>query len=152
MLDTNLFLVYVVGLVSPTLISEFKRTTAYSASDFLRLTTFMGQFRRVTTTPHILTEVTDLLETLNRSRQNHLFFALRQSLSNFEELYIPSLQLADHQPTRFDKFGLADSMLAELATQDYLILTDDLSLIGYLESLGLPVVNFNHPRSSQLLG
>jgi rRNA-processing protein FCF1 len=151
LLDTNLFLVYAVGLFSPKLISEFKRTLTYSAADFRMLTDYMARFRRVITTPHVVTEVTDLLDTLNRSRNFRLFATLRQVLLKFEEIHQPSAQIAARQPMRFDKFGLADSALVELASQNYLVMTDDLPLFGYLESLGLPVINFNHLRSNELL-
>ena len=150
-LDTNLFLIYVVGLFSPQLISEFKRTQAYSERDFRVPVKFFARFQRITTTPHILTQVTDLLETFNRSWQNRVFPRVRQVIARFEEQYIPSLEIATRHLLRFDKFGLADAVIAKLAAQNHLVLTDDLQLFGYLESLNLPVVNFNHLRSGYLM-
>jgi hypothetical protein len=58
--DTNLLLLLLIGSHNPTLISSFKRTTRYTASDFHLLVETLALFSTLLTTAHILTEVSNL--------------------------------------------------------------------------------------------
>ena len=60
-------------------------------------------------------------------------------------LYSSSASLAT--APLFKKFGLTDSGIADLVKGKDLVLTDDLSLFGYLQNLGIDAINFNHIRS-----
>jgi hypothetical protein len=44
----------------------------------------------------------------------------------------------------FIKFGLTDSVILTLAKGNYLVLTDDLKLVNYLQNLEVDVINFNN--------
>lgn len=151
LLDTNLLLLYVVGSYEPRQIQRFKRTQTFSEEDFLLLLTFGSHFKSFVTTPHILTEVTDLLESFNRAHHNRIFPLLRRFIAQVSEKYQSSEAIVREQPSRFDKFGLADAMTVDVASQNYLVLTDDLDLYGYLQNQNLPAYNFNHLRTGYLL-
>lgn len=144
-------MVYVIGQFNPGVISSFKRTQTFSEEDFRILESFAGNFQSLIVTPHILTEVTDLLESFNQKHKNQIFPILRKLLTVADERYNSSLSVAESDNKRFDKFGLADSMTIEIASQKITVLTDDLELYGYLVNLGLPTVNFNHLRGGYLL-
>jgi len=76
LVDTNLLLLYFVGLLRPEQITQFKRTSTFSISDFELLSRLLGEFARVLTTPNILTEV------------NHQFLAVQlQELPDFPSRY-----------------------------------------------------------------
>jgi hypothetical protein len=60
LVDTNLLLVYFVGAFDPALIPKFKRTRMYTLEDHPLLVRVLGFFEKVVTTPHILTEVSNL--------------------------------------------------------------------------------------------
>jgi len=45
-----------------------------------------------------------------------------------------------------NKFGLTDSGIVHLVKDQYLVLTDDLNLVRYLQNQGVDVINFNHIR------
>lgn len=148
--DTNLFLVYLVGCADSRLLSKFKRTNSYNEQDFESLLSALNNFTTIVTTPHVLTEVTDLLDNFNQQYDNVFFLLLEKLLGVIEEKTEPSIKLIQDKPQRFYKFGLCDSALAVLAQDNYLVLTDDFKLYGYLESQSLPAVNFNHIRFGYL--
>ena len=64
LVDTNLLLLYFVGLYNPSLIPQFKRTRIFTVNDFDVLQNFIALFSKVVTTPDILTEVSNLSNQL----------------------------------------------------------------------------------------
>lgn len=145
--DTNLLILYTVGNYDPDLINKFKRTAQYERQDFNTLKLFLSYFNSVLTTPNILTEVSNLSSSLNAQVGNKFFPSFHGVIATLTEKYIAS-RTASEVPA-FHKFGLTDSVIAQLGSQSYLVLTDDFPLSGYLQSLGIDVINFNHIRSEQ---
>jgi hypothetical protein len=60
LVDTNLLLLFFIGLFDRGQISRFKRTKTYTGEDFDVLDRFLSQFARLITTPNILSEVSNL--------------------------------------------------------------------------------------------
>ena len=64
--DTNLLLLLLVGLYDKSLIKDFKRTQKYDIDDFDRLRIVIYYCKnRIYTTPNILTEITNLTDSIN---------------------------------------------------------------------------------------
>ncbi|WP_335930726.1 hypothetical protein [Nostoc sp.] len=61
-----------------------------------------------------------------------------------DEYYIKSLDAVNTE--NFVKFGLTDSGILTLSKAKYLVLTDDLKLASYLQSVEVDVINFNNIR------
>ena len=146
LIDTNLLLLDVVGRLDPKLVSKHKRTAAYSLEDFILLEELLGLFSKVVTTPHILTEVSNLSAQAGNA---DIIPAVRQALAG-------RIGLLDEQPCtassvvnkdHFRKLGLTDSAILAVGAGEYLVLTDDVTLALILESRGADVVNFNHIRT-----
>ena len=143
LLDTNLFLVYVVGMVDRSLVPRFKRTRNYRAEDFDLLAALIQPVEKLFTTPHVATELDDLADHLdqeNAKRFRDLF-----------ELLIPRMK-ESHQSAKklcknsaYKQFGLADASVNEVG-RSKLILTDDLPLLSYIENTGGNVLNFANLR------
>jgi hypothetical protein len=144
-IDTNILLLYVVGQYDRNLIGTFKRVKSYSEQDFFCLLRFLQEFSHIITTPHILTEVTDLSGNLNKDPDYLFFEGLRDQIGTFTEQTDSSQNVC--QTDGFIKFGLADAYVSELARSGELVLTDDFPLYHYLSSQGLPTINFNHLRN-----
>ena len=66
-------------------------------------------------------------------------------IPDFEEHYTPSARVSS--ATHFNRLGLTDSGIADLVKGNYLVLTDDFPLAGYLENRQIDVINFNNLRS-----
>lgn len=60
LIDTNFFLLYFIGRCNPDQILKFKRTCQFTIEDFYLLITLLQPFKRIVTTPNILTEVNSL--------------------------------------------------------------------------------------------
>ena len=144
-IDTNLLLMYFVGLYDPLRIPEFKRTMVFAVEDFYTLLGFFNFFDRVITTPNILTEVNSLAGQLPSDIKVLFNYVFAVQLGRLKEYYRESSGLA--QLPHFNKFGLADSSIADVAQGKYLVLTDDLSLFAYLQNIGIDAINFNHIRT-----
>lgn len=144
LIDTNLLLLYFVGTNDPKRIQKFKRTMIFTVEEFTILAKFFKLFKRVITTPNVLTEVSNLLGQLPENLHDSFYGDFAKRIPILEEHYSPSASLA--AAPLFKKFGLTDSGIADLVKGKYLVLTDDLSLFGYLQNLGIDAINFNHLR------
>ena len=145
-LDSNLLLLLVVGSHSPTLISSFKRTTRYTASDFHLLVEALALFSHLLTTAHILTEVSNLAGQLGEPAREEVMQHLVETISVLSELPMPAQEAA--ADPAFPRFGLTDiAILRQGSAGRYLVLTDDFRLSQYLAVRGVDVFNFNHLRT-----
>jgi hypothetical protein len=55
------------------------------------------------------------------------------------------------QRPEFIRFGLTDAAILQISAGSMIVLTDDFRLSGYMERWGLPVLNFTHLRTPNLL-
>jgi rRNA-processing protein FCF1 len=145
LVDTNLLLLYFVGLYDRGRVPKFKRTMKFAVEDFDTLLGFFRFFDKVITTPNVLTEVSNLAGQLPDDLKQAFYFLFAQQLAFFEEHYLTSAALSS--TAHFPKLGLSDCGIMELSRNQYLVLTDDFRLAGHLESQGIDVINFNHVRT-----
>jgi hypothetical protein len=143
LIDSNLFLLLLVGSTREQRIPRFDRTQKYTVRDFRLLREFVSQFETVVTTPHVLTEVSNLASLKGRELLA-VRTRFRQIVDRTEELYEQSRNImAD---AAFAKLGLADAAIRVAANRPLLVVTDDLALYHYLSTSGLDAINFNHVR------
>jgi rRNA-processing protein FCF1 len=144
LIDTNLLLLLLVGRHDRKRITSFKRTSQFEAQDFDLLLRFTARFRRFVTTPHVLTETTNLAGQLHGRARAAVLGELTAIASEFEERFTPAEALTKRE--MFARFGLTDTAIADEAGERYLVLTDDFALSQYLAHRGVAVINFNHLR------
>jgi UDP-2,3-diacylglucosamine pyrophosphatase LpxH len=145
LLDTNLLLLYVVGAHDRGLIPRFKRTAAFTAEDFRILTNALDSFAHILTTPHILTEVSNLAGQLADPLKQAVFRTLAAAIGMLTELQAPARELCGD--SAFPRFGLTDVAILRNGRDKFLVLTDDFRLSQYLAHDKVAVVNFNHLRT-----
>lgn len=139
LIDTNLLLLYLVGLYDIELIRDFKRTSHFNTDDFSNTQEFIELFDVKVTTPSILTEVSDLID----NRQD-LQIVLKLYIELAQEKFVDSKEVC--QEPRFTYFGLADMATLITAKDSYLVFTDDRPLYGYLVNSGIDAVNLDQVR------
>lgn len=144
-LDTNLLILYIVGRFQKDLIGNFKRVAKYTPEDYELLFNFLALFKKKITSPHILTETTNILEGLNKKMNHQLFNFLRKLIYELKEFTIDSQIVV--RTDCFLKFGLTDATISIIGTKKYLILTDDFNLYNFLIRQKIPAINFNHLRT-----
>jgi hypothetical protein len=145
--DSNLLLVYLVGICDLGLMRRFKRTQGFSPGDFRLLVAFLAEFARILTTPGILVEVNSLANQLHERIKPDFYGVFKEHLVIMEERHVPSREVSQH--TYFTRCGLTDAAIMTIAQQGFIVLTDDFRLTGLLEYLGIDCVNFNHLRAGQ---
>jgi len=144
LVDTNILLLYIVGLVNKQRISRFKRTKQFTPEDYDLLARILNSFQTVVTTPNILTEVNSLANQLGEPERSRCLELFGQAIAKLQEIHQPSQQLA--LLPEFQKFGLTDCGILNVAQGSYLVLTDDLRLTATLQRKGIDTVNFNNIR------
>jgi hypothetical protein len=138
-IDTELLLLYLAGTAGIK-VKDFGRTAKFSENDFMLVAKFIDLFEIKNTSPHILTETSDLI-----GNQSNLHLILKGFLCLASETYIESLKVAKNEA--FDKFGLADTAIIELSKDSSLIFTNDMPFFGYLRNRGIDVISLNELRN-----
>lgn len=151
-LDTNLLLVLLAGRTDVRLFGHFKRISTYTKEDFELLVRLASKFSVLVTTPHILTEVSNLANSLSEEGKRALYEEMALLVSNDKNnaLVCEKWTLASvlMQHAEFVRFGLADTALLQEG-KDILIVTDDYRLAGHLRSKDVEILNFQDIRKMQ---
>ena len=144
-LDANLTVLLVVGLVRPDQVGVHKRTRAFEQEDFLTLTGLVAACNGLIFTPNVLTEASNLLRQTNDPLRSQLsaFVASNLLPSSTERLVESKFGFLR---TEYVRLGLTDAVLLHLSatTGNTILLTTDLDLYLAAQSDGLNCQNFNH--------
>ena len=146
LLDTNLLLLYFVGLAEPSAVESFKPLTNHGLGNdaFEILCGVIAKFSKLVTTPHILTEVSNHSDKMKGEAHSRLCKQIEHCVKEFVECNERSAELCGR--AEFSRFGLTDTAIAALAPKKFLVVTIDFPLAGYLKAKGVDVINFNHLR------
>ena len=142
-LDSNLLLFSWCASFNPNLVNTFKRLNSFQNEDIELLSETLKTFSVIRTTPHVLTEVSNLANALPSWMKNDWFEYFGKQVQTISEEWIPAAKVASDE---LMWLGLTDVALASLASS-HVVLTLDFPLSNSLESRGLNVVNFTHLRS-----
>jgi hypothetical protein len=144
LLDTNLLLLYLIGLFDPDRIERFKRTEKFSYEDFQILSRIMRPFKIIRTLPHVLAEVNSLSGQLHRNILASFREKFKAQIKLFEEVNPTSINASERQ--EFYYLGLTDAAIILESIGKCLVLTDDLPLYIALNKAGVDVLNFTAIR------
>ncbi|MGA9068712.1 MAG: hypothetical protein WB424_00570 [Terracidiphilus sp.] len=140
-LDANVLLLHMLCALDFSLLSLFKRLEIFEEYDYLLLSELLKSFSGWCTTPHVLTEVSNLTNSLPGWRKSSWTEYFSEQIQLIPELFEDSAQIASDASAI--RFGLTDAALASLANT-HLVITVDWPLTGFLESRGLAVLNLRH--------
>jgi hypothetical protein len=143
LLDSNILLLHWCASFDPALIHTFKRLSSFQMEDVDLLSETLKAFSSVRTTPHVLTEVSNLANGLPEWRKIDWSKHFSHQIETISEEWTQAATIATGN---FMWLGLTDAALARLAST-HVILTLDFPLSNSLESQGLNVINFTHLRS-----
>jgi hypothetical protein len=146
LVDTGPLLLLIIGSYDKDRIERFKYTQKYRAQDYDLLLNILSNFNKIVTTPSILTEVCNYLGYLpDEIKENVLLSRFCPFIDGMDEKYIESSILG--KEFCFKKFGLTDSSIINNAKGNFIVLSDDFPLCGYLIKNNIEAINFNHLRS-----
>lgn len=150
LLDANLLILCLIGRMNPRRIVGFDRTSSFDARDYEILEHLLARFQKVITTPHILTEVSNLVGKLQQTELLKIRDLLAKWINSTLEVYEASSAVVTD--TAYKSFGLTDAAISSLCQRDgILLLTADVALYGALWNRGLEAMNFKRIQALRLI-
>ncbi len=146
LLDTNLLLLLFIGGKDPDSIPKARTLSAFVADDYDLLEEIItnNSFNRLVTTPHIMTEVSNLLGKERDDIRGMGRDAMTEFLSKCDEHTDRSAVLVAEP--EFNRLGITDVAIAVASRLPAFVLTADLHLYLHVSNSGLEAENFNHIR------
>ena len=144
-IDSNLLLLLFLGGYDRRQIATNDRLSKFDEEDYDLLIRVLERFERIVTTPNILTEVSNLSNAIPESQRAAYFASFASKLASLNEQHVLSTTALASQ---WAKFGLTDAVIAAIAKNRYLVLTDDFRLSQSLQYDGIDTLNFNHLREA----
>jgi hypothetical protein len=141
LVDTNLFLLLLVGRYDPGKLDRFRATQRYNDHALAVLQLLVSRFRSLLTTPQVVTEIDNLSRQTSKAEWSAISHEFATALGDIEEQAFSSRQLVAHP--LHSRFGIADCSIIEMAARGILIVTDDLPLTTALEVDRRAVVNLS---------
>ena len=145
-IDTNLFVLLVVGSVGRKLIEKHRRLRKYSAEDYEILINLLGRVERVYVTPNTLTETSNLLGQHAEPERSRFFERLHFIIQESKEVVVASAVASSN--SAFNRLGLTDAALLETISTETPLVTVDLDLYLAANASGQEAaLNFTHLRN-----
>jgi len=145
-IDSNAFVVLVIGLMNPNWLKDNPKTSIYNEQDFNNLMHIIGT-NKILTTPNILTEVDNLLNKFSGHKKYPYIKTMMDIVKNTTEKYISSVDVVSNY--HFQNLGLTDSIILHLRNEYKFLITADSDLSDHAFSLGIPVLDLVAYRNSR---
>ena len=141
-LDTNVFLLFLVGLADRAAIARHKRLAAYDAGSYDLLCKLLANYNEIVVTPGCLAETTNLLDSDkgSRTRCYQKLKELLESGKTLNEKHVSAVKVVEAQP--FMWLGFTDASYVELAEEGIPVITADFKLYQQLVSRNEESINF----------
>jgi len=145
--DTGPLILLLAGYYNYDSIGKSKLTAEFIKRDFDILTSFLSKFRKIIVTPHVLAEVSNLINTrVHKSDFADFIEKIIENLSDFKEVYVQKDEIISREELK--KVGITDTgILLACERDNNLILTKDFRFKGLCISKGLPVIHFDRLRA-----
>lgn len=143
LIDSNLLVLFVVGMAGRDLIGRHRRLREFSADDYDRLVRTISTVEQMVVTPNTLTETSNLLRLHNEPQRSRFLDVLRWIIEQSKEVMVASEMASRNRA--FRRLGLTDAVLLEIVSADTPLLTVDLDLyIAVSSEDPNAAVNFRH--------
>ena len=141
-LDTNVFLLLLVGLANREAIAHHRRLSAYGAGSFELLCRLLAGFDEIVVTPGCLAETTNLLDSDKGSRMRcyQILKELIESGEALSEKHVPAVKVVEEKP--FMWLGFTDASYVKLAEEGVPIITSDFGLFQQAVARNESSINF----------
>lgn len=145
-LDTNVFLLFLVGRANPGGIKRVKRLQAFAPEDYALLCQLIAPFDRMVVTPGCLAETTNLLDHDRLARETYFpeLRALLHMPDTIREDYVPAARVTDERS--FLWLGITDATYVDIARRGVPVITTDFKLYQQVISYCQQSVNFDFLR------
>lgn len=144
-LDTKIFILFIVGSIDKNYIKKFIKTKEFSANEYEVLIDKINNFENIFITPHILTEFSHFIFEEKSFRDDYKKIVKNmlidmQNKKNIEEKQSSMLKIFSNDKIYY--LGIADVSLMELCKNDCVIITSDGVLADKTREEGKNVYKF----------
>ena len=141
-LDTNVFLLFLVGLADRAATARHKRLAAYDADAYDALCRLLASYDEIVVTPGCLAETTNLLDSDkgSRTRCYQILKELIESGEALSEKHVPAVKVVEEKP--FMWLGFTDASYVKLAEEGIPVITADFKLHQQVVAQNKESVNF----------
>jgi hypothetical protein len=147
LIDTNLLLLWAVFEIAPSKVETSQRTRAYTFNEARVLGHLIASAKQWVTTPHILTECSNLLLRQLKGADYQLACTwLEWYFNRADERWRAASTATCWSSTLLRRLGLTDATLAFVASEGLVVLTDDARLCAALSEKDIAFVNFHQIR------
>ncbi len=146
LLDTNLLVLFTVGLADPDYIARHKRLRQYDQIDHEIVSDMVAQSGGLLLTPNVVTETSNLVCQVHEPIRTEAMAELAALVEASEERYVPSRSaMAEHHRA----LGVTDMVLLTLARTGARLITTDFDLYQAAATAGLDVTNYTHIQAAR---
>lgn len=138
---------YFIGQFDMRLLNH--KITPLGKSGYFIIKYLVNQFKLVLTTPHILTEISNLSNKYNNSIKEKYFHSFSKTLAIFKERFEDASIILRND--KYQKFGLTDAAIASIARNKYLVITQDKPLSAMLRNQKIDVLEFSELYTAALI-
>lgn len=147
--DSGVLIIFFAGLYQDvtglSLWQNLRETKhRYNRDDYEFLVNFLSSFRTQVVTPHILTEVSNMLGQLYQPADMECRRLMAETIPSLREHSVEISQVVSNDA--FLDFGVTDAGIRDAATNPYLVLTIDRPLSGHLDNAGIDSLLFDNIR------
>jgi len=139
-IDTNVFILLIVGLINPSDIEKHKRLSIYKAEHFDLLVSMLSKYDTILTCPNVITEIDNLLNKTSGENRNKYLAVIKKIILDSEERYKKSKDACSDW--MFNEIGLTDTIVLSLAKEAQLLISGDSQLCDYARSLEIKLFDF----------
>ena len=149
-LDSNIFILYISGLINKSQIANYARKSDWNDADFMYLYEFINEEKsEIITTPNILTEVDNILNRISGDDKYKYLCLIREIYLRSVEEYIESEDASNGD--FFDQLGLADSTVLKVAIRADVLISADSELCRYAKALNIKFIDFVERKNGLIL-
>ena len=147
-IDTNIFILFLVGQINENKIENYTRNSIYSKEDYYFLLDILSKYDRIITSPNILTEVDNILNRINGEDKYRYLALVKNIYKQTIEKYLETERVS--QNWFFDILGITDSAIIIMAKECDLLISGDSTLCDYAKSLDIKTFDFKEYMNGKL--
>lgn len=147
-IDTNIFILFLVGQINENRIKNYTRNSLYTKEDYYFLLNVLADYDRIITSPNILTEVDNILNRIGGEDKYKYLVLAKTMYKQTIEKYIETERIT--QNWYFDSLGITDSSILMMAKDCELLIYGDSSLCDHAKSLNIKTFDFKEYINSKL--
>ena len=147
-IDTNIFILFLVGQINENRIKNYTRNSLYTKEDYYFLLNVLSDYDRIITSPNILTEVDNILNRIGGEDKYKYLVLVKTMYKQTIEKYIKTEMIT--QNWYFDSLGITDSSILMMAKDCELLISGDRSLCDHAKSLNIKTFDFKEYINSKL--